>query len=109
EIELAGAHFAREMRGVGEEPDKVAVPGMDDGLDAVLPAEPGMGLEMRGLAVDGNQHGGLHQVVEALELLAPRVAGSVHQAIGLGDDLDAAVDQQVLDVDDLALVSGNGP
>ena len=73
------------------------------------PTEFGVGLEVHRLAVDRHQHLGLDQVVEALELLAAGVAGDMHQAVVAGDDLDAAVDEHVLDVDDFALIAGNGP
>ena len=36
EIKLAGPHFARELHHLGEQPDHVAVAGVDDVRDAVL-------------------------------------------------------------------------
>jgi len=82
---------------------------MDDVLDAVLLAKLGMGFEMRRLAVDRHERHRLQPVIEPLQLLAPRVAGGVNQPILLRDDLDAPVDEQVLDVDDFALVAGDRP
>ena len=37
------------------------------------------------------------------------MAGGVDEPVALRDDLDAAIDQQVLDVDDLALIAWDGP
>ena len=81
EIELAGAHFAGEMHDLREQPHHVAVAGMDDVGDAVLPAERGVGFEMRRLAVDRHQRLRLQPVVEPLQFLAARVAGGVDQPV----------------------------
>ncbi len=43
------------MQRIGEEPDHVAIAGVDDVRDAVLAAERGVRFEVRGLAVDRHQ------------------------------------------------------
>ena len=68
-----------------------------------------MGLEMNSFAMDGHQHFRLHPVVEPTQFLAAWMAGDVDQSVTLGDHFDTLVDQQVLDVDHFALVTGNGP
>ena len=109
EIKLAGAHFAGEQLRLGREAHHVAVAGMEDVADAVDPAQLGVGFKMRRFTVDRHQQARLHQVVEPAQLVAARVAGGMDERVVLRDDLDAAIDQQVLDVDDFALVAGDGP
>src|SRR5918999_3356591 len=81
EIEPAGPHLARELHRIGPQADHVAVAGGDHVPNAVELAELGMRLEVRRLAMDGDEHGGLHPVIEALELLAARMARRMHEAV----------------------------
>ena len=63
---------------------------------------------MRRLAMDGNEDLRTDPLVHLLQFVAARMAGNMHQRIAVGDDLDALLDQAVLDVDDRLLVAGNG-
>ncbi|MNL33238.1 hypothetical protein D3C87_1551350 [compost metagenome] len=68
-----------------------------------------MGLQVQGLAMDRHQHLGLDPGIELAQLAAARVPGDVHQGVIGRDQLDALVNEQVLDVDHFALIAGNGP
>ena len=74
-----------------------------------LAAQLGMGFQMHRFAMNRHQHFGFHPGIELAQLVAPGVAGDMDEAIIGGDDLDALVDQPVLDVDDFPLIAGNGP
>ena len=50
----------------------------------------------------------LQPAIDLLQLVATRVAGDVHQRVGVGDDLAALPGEAVLDLGDRLLVAGNG-
>ena len=110
EIELAGAHLAGKDHRIGEEADHVAVAGGEDGRDAVLPCRawraPRDARLRRGPAPAPAASAGRRGACSSSRRGWPVVWTSPSR---LGDDLDAAVDQHVLDVDDFALVAGDGP
>jgi hypothetical protein len=95
--------------GVGEQLNHVAIADRQNGLDALFAPEGGVGFEMHGLAVNRDKDIGLEPVVELGQFMAPRVAGHVDHFVATRNDLDAFVDQLVLDVLHGLFVAGNGP
>ena len=64
--------------------------------------------QMRRLAMHGNADLRPRPFIHLAQLVAARMAGDVDQRVAVLDDLDALVDQQVLDLEDRLLVAGDG-
>src|SRR5262249_33904894 len=60
------------------------------------------------LAMHRNRHPRLYPGIHLFEFLPTRVPGDMHQGIGVGNELAAAIDQLVVDAANGALIAGDG-
>ena len=89
------------------EPDQVAIL-LDDAVrDAARPGEARLLHHVAHLAMDGDDDLGPDPVVHGGELGAAGMAGDVDRRLAVGDHLDAALGQLVLDAADRDLVAGD--
>ena len=70
-------------------------------------SEPRLLLHVAYLAVDRHEDLGPQPAIDRLQLRPPGMAGDVDFALPVGDHLDAAIGEQVLDAADGELVAGN--
>ena len=93
--------------GAGREPHHLAVPRHDRLRHAAGFGEPRLRQEMARLAMDRHGDRRPHRAVHAHELVLRRMARDMDEMVVLGDDLDAALGERVLQAPDRALVAGD--
>ena len=107
-VDAAERHLVDDLGGARRQPQHVAVAHLRHLGDAGRRHQRALRHQMRRLAMHRNADLRPRPFIHLAQLVAARMAGDMHQRIAVLDDLDALVDQPVLDLEDRLLVAGNG-